>query len=58
MREKKNIYRILTWKSSGKRQLSKLREGWEDRRCRDVRGEIVRTRTRYLDKYFGGSYVE
>jgi len=57
MREKKFIYRILIGKISGKRPLSRRRQGWEDRRCRDVREEIVRARTRYLDKYLGGSYV-
>jgi hypothetical protein len=57
MREKKFIYRILIGKSSGKRPLSRRRQGWIDRRCRDVRGEIVRATTRYLDKYSGGLYV-
>jgi len=57
MREKKNIYRILIGKSSRKRLLIRRRHRWEERRCRDVRREIVRACTRYLDKYFGDLYV-
>jgi hypothetical protein len=52
MREKKFIYRILIRKSSRKRPLSSRRQGWEDRRCRDVRGEIDKSTYKIFAQVF------